>query len=44
MTEGSDAQAGTLDPEGGALEAGPGLYPELMRNLAKSLTDCLSQS
>ncbi|MBV2184162.1 MAG: zinc ABC transporter substrate-binding protein [Rhizobium sp.] len=44
VTEGSDAQAGTLDPEGGALEAGPGLYPELMRNLAKSLTDCLSQS
>ena len=43
VTEGSDAKAGTLDPEGGALEAGPGLYPELMRNLAKSLTDCLSQ-
>lgn len=44
VTEGSDAKAGTLDPEGGALETGPGLYPELMRNLAKSLTDCLSQS
>lgn len=43
VTEGTDAKAGTLDPEGGALEAGPALYPELMRNLAKSLTDCLSK-
>lgn len=43
VTEGTDAKAGTLDPEGGALEAGPALYPELMRNLAKSLTDCLSR-
>lgn len=43
VTEGTDAKAGTLDPEGGALEAGPALYPELMRDLAKSLTDCLSR-
>lgn len=43
VTEGTDAKAGTLDPEGGALDAGPALYPELMRNLAKSLTDCLSK-
>lgn len=43
VTEGTDARAGTLDPEGGALEAGPALYPELMHNLAKSLTDCLSR-
>ncbi|PPJ46463.1 zinc ABC transporter substrate-binding protein [Rhizobium sp. KAs_5_22] len=43
VTEGTDAKAGTLDPEGGALEAGPALYPELMHNLAKSLTDCLSR-
>ncbi|PJI44060.1 MAG: zinc ABC transporter substrate-binding protein [Rhizobium sp.] len=43
VTEGTDAKAGTLDPEGGALEAGPALYPELMRNLATSLTDCLSR-
>jgi len=43
VTEGTDAKAGVLDPEGGALEAGPALYTQLMRNLAKSLTDCLSQ-
>ncbi|MBC7151905.1 MAG: zinc ABC transporter substrate-binding protein ZnuA [Rhizobium sp.] len=43
VTEGTDAKAGTLDPEGGALEAGPALYPELMHNLAKSITDCLSR-
>jgi len=44
VTEGTDAKAGTLDPEGGALEAGPGLYPELMRNLANPLKECLSRS
>lgn len=43
VTEGTDAKAGTLDPEGGALEAGPALYPALMRNLATSLTECLSR-
>lgn len=43
VTEGTDAKAGTLDPEGGALEAGPSLYPALMRNLATSLTDCLAR-
>ena len=43
VIEGTDAKAGTLDPEGGALEVGPALYPALMRNLATSLTDCLSR-
>lgn len=43
VTEGTDAKSGTLDPEGGALEAGPALYPELMRNLARSFVDCLSK-
>lgn len=43
VTEGTNAKAGTLDPEGGALEAGPVLYPTLMRNLATSLTECLSR-
>lgn len=41
VTEGTDAKSGVLDPEGGALDAGPALYPALMRNLAKSLADCL---
>ncbi|MBW8284356.1 MAG: zinc ABC transporter substrate-binding protein ZnuA [Rhizobium sp.] len=43
VTEGTDAKAGTLDPEGATLEAGPALYPALLRNLASSLTDCLSR-
>jgi zinc transport system substrate-binding protein len=30
-----------LDPEGSALEPGPGLYPALMRGLADGLTACL---
>jgi zinc transport system substrate-binding protein len=41
ITEGSTAQAGVLDPEGGALSEGPDLYPELLRGLAHSLVDCL---
>lgn len=43
VTEGTDAKSGTLDPEGGALDAGPALYGELMRNLATSMSTCLSQ-
>jgi zinc transport system substrate-binding protein len=43
LVEGTRARTGTLDPEGGRLEAGPGLYPTLMRNLAKDLTACLSR-
>lgn len=41
ITEGSTAKSGTLDPEGGALAEGPDLYPNLLRDLAKSLVDCL---
>lgn len=41
ITEGSAARSGTLDPEGGALEAGIELYPNLLRGLATSLVDCL---
>ncbi len=43
VTEGTQAKSGVLDPEGGALEAGPGLYGQLMRNLATSMSTCLSQ-
>lgn len=43
VTEGTEAKSGVLDPEGGALEAGPALYGQLMRNLATSMSTCLSQ-
>jgi len=41
VTEGTKARAGTLDPDGSSLEAGPELYFTLMRSLAKNLKDCL---
>lgn len=41
VTEGTKARAGTLDPEGAALDAGPELYFALMRGMAASLTGCL---
>ena len=41
VTEGTKARSGTLDPEGGTLEEGPGLYFTLMRNLAANLHACL---
>ena len=44
VTEGSDARTGVLDPLGAALADGPELYPELMRGLARSFADCLSQT
>jgi zinc transport system substrate-binding protein len=43
VTEGTQAKSGVLDPEGGALEAGPALYGQLMRNLSASMVGCLSQ-
>ena len=36
------ARAGTLDPEGGLLPAGPELYFEMMRALARNMAKCLS--
>ena len=41
IVEGTEARAGTLDPEGSALTEGPDLYPELLRSLANGLVDCL---
>lgn len=41
IVEGTDAKAGTLDPEGSVLTEGPNLYPELLRSLATGLVDCL---
>jgi zinc transport system substrate-binding protein len=42
VIEGTDARAGTLDPEGATVPAGPDAYVELMRKLAAGLTSCLS--
>ncbi|PWW01667.1 zinc transport system substrate-binding protein [Hoeflea marina] len=42
VLEGSVAKSGVLDPLGATLTDGPDLYFELIRGLAKSLSDCLS--
>lgn len=42
--EGSNARPGVLDPIGANLEDGPDLYFELLRNLATSMRDCLSDN
>ena len=40
VLEGTDAQTSIIDPLGDALEPGPALYPQLIRNMAKTLVDC----
>ena len=40
----TDARTGMLDPEGAALDAGPDLYFQLMRNLTEALRACLTSS
>ena len=43
LVEGTDSRLGALlDPAGVMLEPGPGLYAELMRNLARDITDCVT--
>ena len=44
VTEGTKARAGTLDPEGTTLDAGPELYFTLMRGLSTNLVGCLKPS
>jgi len=39
--EGSSARKATLDPLGTEIDNGPDLYPELLKNLADSLSGCL---
>ncbi len=41
VMEGSEARTGVLDPLGSDLEPGPTLYPQMLRNLAKALAQCL---
>jgi zinc transport system substrate-binding protein len=41
VLDGTEAKTGILDPLGSDLEPGPALYPQLMRNLASTLAECL---
>ena len=41
VLDGTEANTGVIDPLGAALEPGPALYPQLLRNMAKTLVDCL---
>ena len=41
ITENTNAGTGVLDPLGASIKDGPGLYFTLIRNMAKSLKDCL---
>ncbi len=41
VMDGTDAKTAVLDPLGFDLEPGPGLYPQLLQNLAGTLADCL---
>ena len=44
ITENTNAGTGVLDPLGAAIDDGPDLYFTLIRNMAKSLKDCLQTS
>lgn len=41
VLDGTDAKTAVIDPLGAELEPGEELYPQLIRNMAKSLADCL---
>ena len=41
VLDGTEAETGILDPLGSGLEPGPELYPQLMRNLATVLVECI---
>ncbi len=41
VMDGTEANTAVLDPLGSDLTLGPDLYPQLLRNLAKTLADCL---
>jgi zinc transport system substrate-binding protein len=43
LDEGSGVRIGVLDPLGADLKPGPALYPDLLRGLAQSLTECLGK-
>ena len=41
VLDGTEANTSVIDPLGAALEPGPGLYPQLIRNMATALAECL---
>lgn len=41
VTDGAELTVGVMDPLGSDLEPGPQLYPQLLRNLATALAECL---
>ncbi len=41
ITDGSNTRITPLDPMGGKLEAGPSLYPGMMRGIAEAMAGCL---
>lgn len=43
VIEGTNTRSGILDPLGATLEDGPALYFNMIRNMATSFRDCLSQ-
>lgn len=43
LTDGTTARKGVLDPLGADLAPGADAYPQLLRNLADALVDCLSE-
>ncbi|MFD1694402.1 zinc ABC transporter substrate-binding protein [Roseibium aestuarii] len=40
LQDGTGLKVGTLDPLGADLADGPGLYPQLLRNMASAIADC----
>jgi len=44
VIEGTNAKAGTIDPLGAALENGPDLYFQLIRNMSTSISTCLTEA
>ncbi len=44
VTEGTRSRTAVLDPEGVMIDAGAGLYVELMQRLASAMKSCLSQA
>lgn len=41
VLDGTDASTGVIDPLGAELAPGPDLYPQLLRNMAATLAECL---
>ncbi len=41
VLDGTEANTGVIDPLGADLEPGPDLYPQVLRNMAMTLVDCL---